>query len=142
MNKETLLKVAIIILAVALFFGVLLALLIPLQQKPPNEQTRNPKPTPAASRTSKNSTVQPKPSLIPVDAAEPTQLTKKDLIKLTPVTEHGFDIEYFLESDSFLITITESPYKDNKQKALDWFNTHGLDIDSLKILWSSYRYVN
>ena len=85
------------------------------------------------------------PSLNPATIAQPSPtpiptatLTREQLISQTPIETKEFNIEYYIESDTFRITIKENPYEENKAKAEQWLQDRGLGPNDLNILWAAY----
>lgn len=68
-------------------------------------------------------------------------LEKDGLIQKLPYSTGSFDIEYLAISDEFILTIKESPYEQNKNKAINWFVENGIDPTRLRILYNKYRWV-
>ncbi len=66
----------------------------------------------------------------------------EQIISRLPVTTDAYDIEYLSSSNTFVVTIKESPYEENKSKAQQWFLQNGFSsIEGLNILYNSYRWV-
>lgn len=80
------------------------------------------------------------PSPTPLSPYE-SALQKQDIIALMPVTNTVYTIEYFYTSDSFIVTITQSPYAENRKKAEEWFANMGIDTTKLNVLWTSRPYI-
>lgn len=69
-------------------------------------------------------------------------ITKNDIIKQLPIIVSEYNIEYFTTTDTFIVTIKESPYEGNKQKAIDWFTNLGItDPTKLRLIYTKYRWV-
>ncbi len=67
---------------------------------------------------------------------------KTKLIEQLPIETKEYNIEYLVESDTFVVTIKESPYLGNKQKTNQFFIANGIsDLSQLRIVYNSYRWV-
>lgn len=67
---------------------------------------------------------------------------KKSLITKMPYQTDDFLIEYTYTSDSFIVTIKQSPFEQNVTKAENWIKSQGItDLGALDITYSSYRWV-
>lgn len=72
----------------------------------------------------------------------PAVIKNENIIPLMPVQTSTYTIEYLVTSDTFLVTVTESPYEQNKALAESWFKDHGIeDLSSIKIIFWKYRWV-
>lgn len=132
-QKKLLFFIALLILL------VITVILVTIFSTPPQQSlTATPQP---------QSSFQPTPSFRPVattiPSVTPTVITsREELINLLPVSGDGFKIEYFAPDDSIVVTITTSPYDENRQKADDWFRQNGVDnTDAFKIDWVRSPYV-
>ncbi len=133
-----------LIIATILLAGIIILTVVIFSRQAGSPQTA-PSPTPFSTFTP---SVITQPSLIPgtpapVKTPIPSNLslTKEQLQSLTPLQLDNFNVEYYLESDSFLITIKESPYEENKALAEKWLTDKGLDLSTLKLEWTSLRNV-
>ncbi len=132
-QKKLLLFIALLILL------VITVILVTVFSTPPQQNlTATPQPQFSSS---------PVTSFIPVEtmvpSSTPTIVTsREELINLLPVRGDGFNIEYFAPDDSIVVTITTSPYDENRLKAEDWFKQHGIDnIDAFNVDWVRSPYV-
>lgn len=67
---------------------------------------------------------------------------KTQLIQQLPIETNAYNIEYLVESDTFVVTIKESPYLQNKNTADQFFIRNGAtDLSKLRIIYNSYRWV-
>lgn len=140
MNKQQL-----FLIGIGATVGILVMILFLIQPRvapPPTQIAATP--TPIAAPVSKipNQDIPPVtlPSPTPLSAYE-RALQKQDIIALMPVTNTVYTIEYFYTSDSFIVTITQSPYAKNRKKAEEWFADMGIDTTKLNILWTSHPYI-
>ena len=92
----------------------------------------------------------PSPSVVPVNTGAPTLppinnvpiLNKNSLIDLLPYSTNDFDIEYLTTSDTFVVTVKNSPYEANKEQANAWLKEKGVeDPGKLRIMYTKYRWV-
>jgi hypothetical protein len=66
----------------------------------------------------------------------------EQIIARLPVSEPEYDIEYLSSSNTFVITIKESPFEQNSEKARQWFLQNGFsNTDGLNIIYNSYEWV-
>lgn len=101
---------------------------------------QNPTPTPS-----------PLPSVTPVPSVPFVTLPakndisvfeKSDLISQLPIETNTYNIEYLVESDTFVVTIKDSPYVQNKAAADEFFTRNGVtDLSKLRIIYNSYKWV-
>jgi len=65
---------------------------------------------------------------------------KYNLLSQMPYQTDQFSIEYLPDQDEFNVTIKQNPFKDNQQKAIDWFRLQGVeDLSWINIMYSSVR---
>ncbi len=128
-----------------LFIGLLILLvitviLVTVFSTPPQQNIPASTPQPQFSSL-------PTSSFSPVATASPSSTptivtSREELINLLPVRGDGFNIEYFAPDDSIVVTITTSPYDENRQKAEDWFRQQGIDnIEEFNVDWVRSPYV-
>lgn len=129
-NKK---KVVILILAGIIFFFAGTLFLSSLKRE---EKIAIPVPTPFP-------TTLPTPTSVINAPTPPKQQIYKDiLLPQLPFGTEVFEIEYLQSSETFVITVRESPYDENKKKAEDWLKEKGVeDLNDLKILYTKYRWV-
>lgn len=126
-------KIIIIIIATAIFFiGYYLLSIIKPSEKD-NPQVTVPTPSPISI-----------PPTDTINATPPT--TQKDilpnLIHFLPFDSQEFSVEFYGSTQAVVVTIKESPYEENKKKAQDWLQNHGItNLNDLKIIYTSYRWV-
>lgn len=73
----------------------------------------------------------------PTDIPIPSIVNRSVITTLMPVRTNEFTIEYLYASETFIITITQSPYEANKQKAEQWFRDRGIsNLDTINILYN------
>ena len=66
----------------------------------------------------------------------------EQIIARLPVSTEEYDIEYLSSSNTFVITIKESPFEQNSEKARQWFVENGFsNTTGLNIIYNSYRWV-
>lgn len=76
---------------------------------------------------------------------EQTAAKKQALLKVVPYYQKEYSVEYLESDDTFLITINESPLKDNMENAVKWLRDQGLvetDLETLKIQFTHPNFVN
>ncbi len=103
----------------------------------------------AKKTTPPDTTIIPTPTLIPISpfiSLPPENnislFEKNVLIEQLPLETPTYNIEYLVESDTFVVTIKQSPYLQHKQAADQFFIQNGVkDLGSLRILYNSYRWV-
>lgn len=66
-------------------------------------------------------------------------VTKEDLIDLMPLSTDGFDIEYLVTTDAFVVTVKQSPFGKYQLEAEQWFQNQGVEnLYNYNILWNKY----
>lgn len=66
----------------------------------------------------------------------------EQIIQRLPASTTEYDIEYLSSSNTFVITIKDSPFEQNSQKALQWFFDNGIkNPEGLNIIYNSYEWV-
>lgn len=81
------------------------------------------------------------PTRVPPLIIEEEPLIEQIIARL-PVSEPEYDIEYLSSSNTFVITIKESPFEQNSEKARQWFLQNGFsNTDGLNIIYNRYRWV-
>jgi hypothetical protein len=87
----------------------------------------------------------PLPTIYPTKtllSPTPTVINRSKLNTLLPIKQDDFSIEYLVTSDTFVITVTKSPYEENKLKAEDWLLSHGInDLSTERILYNRSLFV-
>lgn len=90
------------------------------------------------------------PTPIPVKVSIPTPTTsaenlvvdKNALLQKLPIQTDTYNIQYIASTDTFVVTIKESPLEINKQQANKFFYENGVkDLSKLNIAYNSYRWV-
>ena len=82
-----------------------------------------------------------RPTAVPPPIIEDEPLIEQIIARL-PVSEPEYDIEYLSSSNTFVITIKESPFEQNSEKARQWFLQNGFsNTDGLNIIYNSYEWV-
>lgn len=85
------------------------------------------------------SQVRPSPTPVPVVEDEPLI---EQLIERLPVSTDAYDIEYLSSTNTFVITVKESPFSQNSEAARQWFLQNGFsDTSGLNIIYNSYEWV-
>lgn len=125
-----------IIFFIVIFFIILLCIFVffvlPNRTAPPFTPTTN-LPTPTIIPVKKNIPTLPPVNNLPI-------LNKNALIDLLPYSTDNFNIEYLTTSDTFIVTIKNSPYEENKADANSWLKQHGVDDTAkLRIIYTRYR---
>lgn len=129
-------KILLVILLIIVLILILLTLLLGGFKKESNKPKTPPTP-PSPSQIQTTPTANP---TVPVITPKP--ITKEQLIKMMPVQQPEFNIEYLSKSDIFLVTIKESPYDQNKEKSKQWLIANGVtDFQKFNIQWRAYPYV-
>lgn len=85
------------------------------------------------------------PSIAPTLSPEEKNI-KQSIISVLPIKTNEFDIEYIAPSnnspDYFIVTIKESPFNQNQEKAKEWFIEHGVqNISDFPIDFRKYKWV-
>lgn len=85
------------------------------------------------------SQVRPSPTPVPIVEDEPLI---EQLIERLPVSTDAYDIEYLSTTNTFVITVKESPFSQNSEAARQWFVQNGFsDTNGLNIIYNSYEWV-
>lgn len=126
-------KIFFIITLIAVLLGVFFLLLIISNLRQPSSEVIVETPTPTQT--------QARPTYIPPPIIEEEPLLEQ-LIDRLPVSTDKYDIEYLSSSNTFIVTIKESPFSENSQEALSWFTQNGFsNTDNLNIIYNSYEWV-
>jgi len=88
----------------------------------------------------KKPTATPQP--FPTTTEQDSNLQEEKIISLMPVVSDSYNIEYLFLINTFVVTIKESPYTQNREKAMKWFMSHGVNPNSPNIIYRKYRWVN
>lgn len=88
----------------------------------------------------------PTESQIKPPAASPPIIEEEPLIEQIitrlPVSTETYNIEYLSSSNTFIITVKQSPFKENSEDALRWFLENGFkNTEGLNIIYNSYKWV-
>lgn len=115
-----------------LLFLLILYLFISNIRKAPEETVREiPIPTESQIR----------PTAAPPPIVEDEPLIEQ-LIERLPVSTNAYDIEYLSSTNTFVITIKESPFSQNSEAARQWFVQNGFsNTEGLNIIYNSYEWV-
>jgi len=82
-----------------------------------------------------------RPSTPPPPIIEDAPLIEQIIARL-PISTEEYYIEYLSSSNTFVITIKESPFEQNSEKARQWFVENGFsNTTGLNIIYNSYRWV-
>ncbi len=82
-----------------------------------------------------------KPPAAPPPIIEDEPLIEQIIARL-PVSTETYDIEYLGSSNTFIITVKQSPFKENSEDALRWFLENGFkSTEGLNIIYNSYEWV-
>lgn len=127
--KKIFFVIVLIIVLLGLF--VLFLIISNLRQSPPASIDDLPVPTQSQIR----------PTSIPSPITEDAPLIEQ-IINRLPVSTEKYDIEYLSSTNTFVITVKESPFSQNSQEALSWFTENGFsNTDNLNIIYNSYEWV-
>lgn len=82
---------------------------------------------------------EPTPTAAPLNPEEPLI---EQIIARLPVSTDTYNIEYLSTSNTFVITIKESPFEQNSEAARQWFIDNGFSsTEGLNIIYNSYSWV-
>ena len=122
----------LITVAVVLFVMLLLFFIISnLRQTPEEIVVETPTPTESQVRIT--------PTPAPLVEDEPLV---EQIINRLPVSTEKYDIEYLGSTNTYVITIKESPFDQNSAEALAWFTQNGFsNTNTLNIIYNRYEWV-
>lgn len=81
----------------------------------------------------------PSPPMTPNPEKQDPEL-KKDIANKLPYVSREFNVEYLVTSDTFIVTINESPYEQNRKRAEDWLKSQGLtNLEDYDVLFNTYN---
>lgn len=127
--RKILFIAAVVLTLLALF--VMYLLISNIRQAPQDVPDDTPLPT----------RVQTRPSPTPASIVEDEPLVEQ-IIQRLPVSTERYDIEYLSSTNTFVITVKESPFDQNSNEALSWFTENGFsNTNSLNIIYNSYEWV-
>lgn len=82
-----------------------------------------------------------RPPAAPPQIIEDEPLIEQIIARL-PVSTETYDVEYLSSTNTFVITVKESPFEQNSEKARQWFLQNGLSsTEDLNIIYNSYEWV-
>lgn len=84
------------------------------------------------------------PTFTPTIAQQTTidPVLKQKLIRQMPIIADGYELEYLFTSDTFMVSVNKSPYREYKEKAQQWLKDQGVqNLNSLIIDYRKYRWV-
>lgn len=61
------------------------------------------------------------------------------LTKDLPLITKEYNIDYWAQKDTFIITMKWPPCDEGKQKIISWFSEKGFDYTKLKIVWTAEK---
>lgn len=129
MRKIIFLLLSGIVTIIILFIFIYVSLPRKQQSKPNNNL---PTPTPVKIVPQKSP---PPKNNIPL-------FDQNNLINQLPIETQAYNIEYLVMSNTFVITIKESPYETNRRAAEDFFYKNGVtDLSKIRVTYNSYRWV-
>lgn len=138
MRKQELVILFLIFGFVTIIF-VTYILISLFSQRPTPQPSLSPSPKPLTSRIPVVTPIEP-PSPQPTSLPSPLtgEITKPLIIDLLPIQTSFANIEYLSGNDTFVVTIKQNPYTENKDKVEQWFRDQGFEPEDLKIYWQTY----
>jgi len=104
-----------------------------------NSRRREVAPSPVVLPIPTESQIAPTATPPPLNQEEPLI---EQIIDRLPVSTEKYDIEYLSLTNTFVITIKESPFAENSELARQWFLQNGFSsTEGLNILYNSYEWV-